>query len=50
MAYLVIDLQILGLMNMKPWVHIDFNLALVQDAAGEEDPTRHPEQPPIPFP
>lgn len=50
MAYLVIDLQILGPKNMKPWLHTHFNLALAQDAAGEEHPPRQAEQPPVPAP
>lgn len=50
MAYLVIDLQILGPKNMKPWLHLHFDLALAQDAAGEEHPSRHAEQPPTAVP
>lgn len=41
-AYLVIDLQILGPKNMRPWLHIHFNLALAQAAAEDEHPSGHP--------
>ncbi|KAJ7402683.1 hypothetical protein BTVI_84201 [Pitangus sulphuratus] len=50
MAILVIDLQILGPKNMKPWLHIHFNLALPQNAAEEEHPSRDPNKHPVPTP
>lgn len=48
LAYLVIDLQILGRKNKRPWLHVYFNLALAQDAAEEEHLSRHPNKYPVP--
>lgn len=47
-AYFLIDLQILGPKNMRPWLHIHFNLALAQAGAEEEHPSDI--QTSIPFP
>jgi len=49
-AYWVIDLQILSSKNRKPWLHVHFNLALAQDTAEEEHPSRHPNKKPVPTP
>lgn len=37
----VIDLQILGPKKKRSWLHVHFNLALAQDAAGDMHLPRH---------